>query len=170
MFGTKPKTTHLSPLEKGDNPELDTSEFLGERGRQMYMSIIESLQWAISIGRLDISVAVMTLLSFRAFPRKGHMDRAKRVIGYLARFKDGSIRFRTQEPDYSELPRQDLDWATTVYGKGKEIIPKDAPVPLGKPVTMTHYYDANLYHDMVTGRSVIGVIHLINRTPIDWYA
>ncbi len=61
----------------------------------MYMSIIGSLQWAISIGRLDISVAVMTLSSFREFLRKGHMDRAKRVIGYLARFKDGSIRFRT---------------------------------------------------------------------------
>jgi len=112
----------------------------------------------------------MTLSSFREFPIKGHMDRAKRVIGYLARFKDGSIRFRTEEPDYSELPKQDLDWATTVYGKGKEIIPKDAPVPLEKPVTMTHYYDANLYHDMVTGRSVSGVLHLINQTPIDWYA
>jgi hypothetical protein len=36
---------------------------------------------------------------------------------------------------------------------------------------LTHYFDAsNLYHDMLTGRSVTGILHLINKTPIDWYS
>ena len=30
--------------------------------------------------------------------------------------------------------------------------------------------DANLYHDQLTGRSVTGIIHLINQTPIDWFS
>jgi hypothetical protein len=30
--------------------------------------------------------------------------------------------------------------------------------------------DANLYHDMITGRSVTGVLHLINQTPFEWYS
>jgi hypothetical protein len=30
--------------------------------------------------------------------------------------------------------------------------------------------DANLMHDIVTGCSVTGVLHLINQTPIDWFS
>ena len=51
-----------------------------------------------------------------------------------------------------------------------EILPHDAPTPLGKPVIMTHYVDANLFHDALTGRSVTGILHLLNATPIDWYS
>jgi hypothetical protein len=35
---------------------------------------------------------------------------------------------------------------------------------------MTTFVDANLYHDLVTGRSVTGVLHLFNKTVIDWYS
>ena len=46
----------------------------------------------------------------------------------------------------------------------------DTPKPLGYFVTFTHYVDANLMHDIVTGCSVTGVLHLINQTPIDWFS
>ena len=64
MFGEKPRTRYSSPLEKGDHPELDTSELLDESGIQKYQSLVGSLQWAVSIGRLDITTAVMTLSGF----------------------------------------------------------------------------------------------------------
>ena len=170
LFGSKPSTKVTSPLEKGDHPELDTSEFLDASETQQYQSLIGALQWSISIGRFDVATAVMTLSSFRAAPRRGHMDRIKRIYGYLHKMRDGVIRFRTDEPDYSALPDQDFDWAQSVYGNVKEVLPKDAPKPLGKHVTLTHYFDANLYHDMVSGRSVTGILHLINKTPIDWFS
>ena len=87
MFGEKPKTKYSSPLEKGDHPELDDSELLDQSGIAKYQSLIGSLQWAISLGRLDITTAVMTLSRFRSIPRMGHLDRAKRVVGYLVKFK-----------------------------------------------------------------------------------
>jgi len=74
MFGEKPKTNVYSPLEKGDHPELDTSELLDTTGINQYQSLIGSLQWAISLGWLDIATAVMTMSSFRAAPRRGHLD------------------------------------------------------------------------------------------------
>jgi hypothetical protein len=37
-------------------------------------------------------------------------------------------------------------------------------------VTLTTYVDANLYHDMISGRSVTGILHLINKTPFNWYS
>ena len=36
MFGEKPKTRYSSPLEKGNHPELETSELLDESGIQKY--------------------------------------------------------------------------------------------------------------------------------------
>jgi len=67
------------------------------------------------------------------------------------------------------LPKQVHTWANSVYGNVKEIIPEGTPPPLGKHVTLTSYVDANLMHDQVTGRSVTAVLHLINKTPFDWY-
>ena len=57
-----------------------------------------------------------------------------------------------------------------VYGNVKEQIPHDTPEPLGKEVVTTTYDDANLYHDMLTGRAVTGILHLLNGMPIDWYS
>jgi hypothetical protein len=87
MFGEAPKQNVSSPLEKGDHPELDESELLSPEDVVMYQSLIGSYQWAVSIGRIDITVAVMTLSGFRAAPRVGHLNRAKRLCGYLAKIK-----------------------------------------------------------------------------------
>jgi hypothetical protein len=83
--------------------------------------------------------------------------------------RHGYIRIRTGEPDYSDLPKKDHDWSRTTYGNVREEIPKDAPEPKGKRVVLTSYVDANLYHDLTTGRAVTGVLHFINQTPVDWF-
>jgi hypothetical protein len=83
---------------------------------------------------------------------------------------DAKIRFRTEEPDYSDLVEPDVSWERSVYGEVKEVIPNDVPEPLGKPVVLTTYFDANLYHDQITGRAMTGVLHFVNQTPFDWYA
>jgi hypothetical protein len=44
------------------------------------------------------------------------------------------------------------------------------PLGLGKQVILSHYVDVNLYHNVLTGRSVTGVLHFLNGTPIDWYS
>jgi hypothetical protein len=46
----------------------------------------------------------------------------------------------------------------------------DIPEPKGKYVTLSYYFDANLYHNMVTERSVTTILHFLNQTPIDWYS
>ena len=170
FFGEKPKQNVTSPLEKGDHPELDTSELLDSQGITIYQSLIGSLQWAVSIGRFDIHTAVMTMSGFRVAPRRGHLDRAKRICGYLSKMKHGAIRIRTEEPDYSDIPNFEHNWSQSIYGNVKECKPHDAPKALGNFVTLTHYVDANLMHDISTGRSVTGILHLMNKTPIDWYS
>ena len=65
--------------------------------------------------------------------------------------KHAVIRVRTEAPDFSDLPDQNFDWTWSVYGDTKELLPENAPEPLGKHVTMSHYVDANLFHDLLTG-------------------
>ena len=60
-------------------------------------------------------------------PRIGHLERLKKIIGYLANFPHGSLRFRLHEPDYSNLPHKEYDWQRTVYQGAKEEIPHDIP-------------------------------------------
>ena len=57
-----------------------------------------------------------------------------------------------------ELPDEAYDWDQSIYDDVQKEIPNDTPTLLGKFVVTTHYMDANLYHDMMTGRSVTGII------------
>ena len=170
LFGESPKQVVTSPLEKGDHPELDTSDLLDDEGIRKYQSLIGGLQWAVSIGRFDVATAVMTMSGFRVAPRHGHLDRVKRIYGYLSKMRNAVIRMRHEEPDHSDIPDMEFDWSRSVYGELTEVLPTDAPPPLGGYVTLTHYVDANLMHDVITGRSVTGILHLANKTPIDWYS
>ena len=63
----------LSSLK--NHPKLDTSKTLDQ-----YQSLIESMQWPISLGQFNVSMAMMTLSSFQALPHWGHLDQTKHVV------------------------------------------------------------------------------------------
>ncbi len=109
-------------------------------------------------------------VKFCTAPCKGHLDHLKWIYGYLLKMKSATICIRVNQPDYSDLPDPSYDWTYTVYGSVEEAILEDAPIPLGKYITLTTYVDDNLYHDMATGRSVTGIIHFINQFPFEWYS
>ena len=132
--------------------------------------MIGALHWVIKLGRFDVMSATVKMAKFRMEPRVGHLKFIKNMYGYLMRTKDGAIRYRTGEPDYTYLPENRFEWLHTVYGNIRELLPRDCPEPLGKTVVLTHYVDANLYHDFTTGRALTGVLHLLNGTPIDWFS
>jgi hypothetical protein len=169
LFGTWPKPA-ASPLVKNDHPELDESDLLNEDDQKIYQSMIGALQWVIQIGRFDITTAVMTMSRFRAMPRQGHLDRVKRIYGYLSKVRNGTVKIRTDAPDYSSVPVKMYSWEHSCYADAEEEIPIGAPKPKGKSVTMTSFFDANLYHDLISGKAVTGILHMFNRTPIDWYS
>jgi hypothetical protein len=153
-----------------DGAEIDTSELLDKKGIPQHQSLIGAMKWTVSIGRIDNTTAVMTLSGFRsAPPREGHLDLTKRVYGHLTKMKHDVTRVRTEEPDYYGHTEQEFDWAYSVYGNVPEVELTDAPEALGKYVTLTHYVDAKLFHDIITVRSFTGILHLVNKKPIDWY-
>ena len=158
-----------SHLDKNDHPELDNSELANDDLITKFMCMIGQPQWAVTPGRYDILAHVMSMSRFRLAPKVGHIDRMKRIYGYLSRTKHYALRFRTEKPNYMHLPELEYDW-TKIYGNVLEDIPKDAPVPLGKSVTTTTFLDTNLLLDLITGRSVTPALHFFNLTPGDWYS
>ena len=169
LFKETPKR-YRSPLEPNDNLELDTSPFLEPNDIKIFQSLIGQAQWVIQLGRFDIHVHVMSLGSFRMAPRKGHLERMKRIYGYCWAFKDAAIRIRTGMPDFSDLVVPEVDWSKSVYAGSKEEKPKGAPRPLGKEVRLYTYADANLCHNKLNGKAVTAELHFVNQTPFDWYS
>ena len=95
------------------------------------------------------------------------MKRLERIFGFLRNYKGCAIKFRTEMPDYSKYKPIEHDWKY-VYGNVQEELPMDAPTPKGKEVVISAFWDANLYHDKITGRAITGIIIMLNKTPIDW--
>jgi hypothetical protein len=57
---------YTSPLENGDNLEVNTSEELDEKGIKLYQTMIGCLQWA---GFMDIKINVSSQeASYHMFP------------------------------------------------------------------------------------------------------
>ena len=172
MFGEPVKEYH-APMEKQDQPELDDSPELGPDGVEKFQSLIGAAQWTVTLSRFDVAHACMSLGRFRANPRQGHLDRLKRVVGYMKRKPNCAIRFRTGVPDYETTFGSDpirYDWMETVYGTPPEEVDEKAPMPKGKMVRTSSFVDANLMHDMVAGRSCTGILKFMNQTPVDWFS
>ena len=154
---------HQGPLKKGD-PSYNGSKFNvlveWETGESMYEPL----------NVIAADDPVMSLSSFRVAPRIGHIERCKHIYVYLSKMRHAVIRVRTDDPDFSALPDITYDWSQSVYGDVKEVIPEDCLKPLGKHVTLSHYVDANLCYDMLSGCLVTGILHFVNKCPIDWYS
>ena len=70
LFGTELKQ-YLSPLDKGDHPEIDDSPELNSEDYKKYLTMVGQLQWLILLGHFDVAAAVMTLSRFCMAPREG---------------------------------------------------------------------------------------------------
>ena len=51
----------------------------------------------------------------------------------------------------------------SIYGDIEENLPSDMPTPLWKLVQTSSFFDAYLYHDLVTECTMTGILHPINQ-------
>ena len=75
---------------------------------------------------------------------------------------------RVDEPDFSDIPKFKYDWEHTCYAGAKELLPEDAPRPLGKRAVTSAYMDANLFLGLISGKAVTGTLHFANNSIIDY--
>ena len=101
-------------------------------------------------------------------PREGHLKAVKRILAYLKTFPKGRVIIDTSYPNHSEYPVEDHSNWKDFYPDAEEETPNDLPMSKGPKVRMTVYVDADHAHDLVTRRSIIGILVMLNNTPIRW--
>jgi len=95
IVGLKPHKRVSQPMHPDYHPELNTTDIMDSDDRQIYWSLIGMLQWAVTLGRLDIDHGTMCISRFRAEPRQGHLQAVAKIFGYLDSYRSASIKFRT---------------------------------------------------------------------------
>jgi hypothetical protein len=158
---------HKTPMAPNDHPENDDTDLLNEKEHRAYQRLVGILQWMVSLGRFDICYAVSSLSRFNSAPRKGHMQRAIRVFGYLECCPRKCIEINASE--MTDLPRMELDLRGEMIKRYPDAVEERSskdPEKLGKPLNLTVYADADHAHDHVTRKSITGILVFIGSTPI----
>jgi hypothetical protein len=89
-------------------------------------------------------------------------------LSHLKTFPKGRVIIDVSYPDHSMYPVEDhSNWMEFHPDAGEEI-PKDLPPEKRPKVKMTVYVDADHAHDLVTRRSIIGILVMLNNSPIRW--
>jgi hypothetical protein len=105
---------------------------------------------------------------FNMAPREGHQKAIKRVLAYLKTFPKGRITIDTSYPSHSEYPIDNHPNCKDFYPDLEEEIPKGLPKSKGPKVRMAVNIDADHAHDLVTRRSITGILVMLNNTPLRW--
>jgi len=168
VFGTTLRN-YNTPLEAGYHPELDDSELLDDDDTTRYRMLTGSLNWAVTIGRVDVMFAATTMARYNHAPRSGHMKVMLRVFGYLKYHIKGTIRIDTSYPPVPDEATASTEYWKKLYPEAAEKIPDVYPEALGKPVQLWLEFDSDHANDLETRRSVTGVLLFINNTLIKWH-
>jgi hypothetical protein len=167
LFGKefKPIKTFMS---EGYHPEVDDSPLCTKDNSAKYRSIIGCCIWMIVLGRFDLSYAISAMNRFNMLPREGHLKAVKRILCYLKTFPKGRVIIDTSYPDHSVYPVEDHSNWMEFYPDASEEITKYLPPEKGPRVRMTVYVDADHAYDLVTRRSIAGILVMLNNTPTRW--
>jgi hypothetical protein len=120
------------------------------------------------LGRFDIAYATSSMSRFNMIPREEHLSAVKSILSYLKTFPKGRVIIDTSYPDHSVYPVENHSNWMEFYQDASADIPKDIPPEKGPRARMTVYVDADHAHDLVTRRSITGILVMLNNTPIRW--
>jgi hypothetical protein len=149
-------------MSEGYHPEVDDSPLCTKDDSAKYRSIIGCCIciWIIVLVIFGIAYATSAMSRFNRLAREGHLKAVKRILSYLKTFPKGRVIIDTSYPDHSVHPVEDQSNWMEFYPDASEEIPNDLPPEKGPRVRMTVYVDADHAHDLVTRRSITGILIL----------
>ena len=154
---------------------MDVTPTLDEEGTNRFQQLIGILRWSIELGRIDILTEVSCLSQHLAEPRDGHLVAVYKIFKYLDNSLrkdkgrivfDGKFRF-IDNAIFNDTHRD--EWKD-FYNEAEEQLPIRGPEPLGNPVRLSAYVDANHAGNLMTRRSHSGILIYMNNAPIIWYS
>ena len=161
------KTKAPTTLPTGHVPELDATKELDDEMASMHQQCIGVLRWAVELGRVDICGEVSMMAGFSANPRVGHFEAIMHMFAHLKHHKRSKVVLDSSYPVLPEVVERNWE---SFYGKIEEEKPPDAPNPLGQPVDMVTFVDANHAGNKVNRRSRTGVLMCLSKALVGWYS
>jgi len=157
--------TGLRPYPACYRPEINVTPLLDEERTNRFRQLIGILRWAIELGRIDILTEVSCLSQHLAEPREGHLLAVYKIFKYLSlrlKYSKGRIVFdgKSMFIDYATFNDFNREEWLDFYHDAREEFPIRMPEPLGNPVHVLAYVDAN--H--------AGTLIYMNQAPIIWYS
>lgn len=154
-----------SPMSDKARPEIDDSPLLSVEDHRTYQMLIGVAQWLVCCGRMDVNHAVTSLSRFNAAPREGHLEMLLRVFGYLKKFRNKWIQFNPGKFKVEKANILQADFLEK-YSDATEDVEPGLPEPLGTPMQTSICTDSDHAHDVVTRRSITGVLVYVGLTPV----
>ena len=129
---------------------MDVTDELGDELAPHYLQLIGVCQWAIELGQIDIFHEVLCLSQYQASLHIRYLKALYHVFAYLKKHLDmGRIGYDPKTPVIDESVFQhNMD----LYGGIVEELPARMPAPLGNPVTISAFVDANHAGNVVMWR------------------
>ena len=166
--GRNLKTTAKSPFSSMSyRPETDTTDECDHDNSSRFSQLVGVLRWAVELGRIDIYTEVSLLSQHLALPRVGHLEAVYHVFAYLNKHEKSSLIFDPTDPIPITPTMAKPDWSS-FYDDLEEELPPRMPEPLGNPVNIHAFVDANHAGNVVTRRSHTGILIFVQNSPILW--
>ena len=150
------------------NPKLTTTEIWNNDNKDLHWEYIGLVQWDVALGCIDIICATVVLYWYWPAPSKGKLSNIHNLYGYLNKYTSTSTKLNTEIIDYGNFNKIEGNWGN-LYSVEPEDIPPSCTHHTGNPVLISIFFDPNLMDDLATGISKTGIIHILNKTPIEWY-
>jgi len=157
------------PLDPQYHPEVDNTSLLPALAIPKYQMLVGCANWVVTLGHFDVYYAVSTMARFNAAPREGHLKAMFRIFGYLKHYRKWRTIVDPTPPVRDMSKMEEKNW-TDLYPDAEEEIPPNAPEPKGEKVQIMVYKDADGGSDLVTWRSVTGIMVLANSYPVKFYS
>ena len=172
------KNGRLTPFDNHDyRPELDATPLCTDDLVTVYQNLIGIARWLCELGRVDILHEVSILSQYLAQPRIGHLTQSLNIFYYLQHNSRAWMPLDPTSFDVSWTPKGEevspqerAIGMKELYPDAVDVLPPDMPKPLGNPVDISVFVDADHAGNRVTRRSHTGILIYCNLAPIIWYS
>ena len=113
--------------------------------------------------------AMLSLSRFSSAPRRKHLKMVERILGYLKKYPKRGIVVNPRDPIYNNKNYEEVvlqeDFGQQ-YHYFKEMTNLEFPEPKVKGLSVMFFSDSDHSHNLVTGRSLTGIIGFVGSTPV----
>jgi len=139
-----PSNVH-TPLVTSYRPELDFSLLLDDDHANCYQQLVGILRWSVKLGHVDIHLSITLMAQYLSQPHQVHLQQVFHMFAYLKSHSRSRIILDDTEP-YQFIK---ADWSS-FYPDVKEAILSNALEPLGNPILVSCFVDADHAGNRVT--------------------